>query len=91
VLLKIKACYSSSIEETVMISVAEVAVGGRCGVCRCQIHVLESGRYVVIKASIIKVDLVEQVTYAKCPRCKNWVIAPLQYKPGAQVACRQFQ
>jgi hypothetical protein len=65
-----------------MVPVAEVAVGGRCTVCRCQIHVVESNRYALIKAAIIKVDLLERVTYAKCPRCKNWLIAPLQYLPG---------
>ena len=68
-----------------MISVAEVAVGGRCGVCRCQIHVVESERYAVIKAAIIKVDLLEGVAYAKCPRCKNWLIAPLKYVPRGGV------
>jgi hypothetical protein len=44
--------------------------------------VVEDGRYAVIKAAIIKVDLREQVVYAKCPRCKNWMIAPLQYTPS---------
>jgi hypothetical protein len=64
-----------------MMQGSDVAIGGRCGVCRCQIHIVESKRYAVIKAAIIKVDLLEQVTYAKCPRCKNWLIAPLQYVP----------
>jgi hypothetical protein len=67
-----------------MISVAEAVVGGRCGVCRCQVHVVEGGRYAVIKAAIIKVDLRDRVAYAKCPRCKNWMIAPLQYAPSGQ-------
>lgn len=79
----ITRCYQKmGFLEISIMQVAEVAVGGRCSVCRCQIHVVESDRYAVIKAAIIKVDLVEQVTYAKCPRCKNWLIAPLQYAPG---------
>jgi hypothetical protein len=43
----------------VVVLVAEVAVGSWCGVCRCQVHVVEEGQYAVIKAAIIKVDLVE--------------------------------
>jgi hypothetical protein len=54
---------------------------GRCPVCRYQIHVLEEGNAAVIKAAVIKADLRSKRTLAKCPKCKQWLIVPLQYRP----------
>lgn len=55
---------------------------GRCPVCRYQIHVLEEGTAAVIKAVVIKADLRSKRTIAKCPKCKAWLVVPLQYHPG---------
>jgi hypothetical protein len=51
---------------------------GRCACCRFQI-VAEEGEAAIIKAAVIKADLVKKITNAKCPRCKSWLIVPLQY------------
>jgi uncharacterized protein with PIN domain len=57
-----------------------LSVGGRCPVCRYQIHVLE-GTAAVIKAAVIKTDPQFKRTFAKCPKCKQWLIVPLEYRP----------
>lgn len=52
---------------------------GRCRSCRYRIHVLEEPRFALIKAAIIKVNLEKNRVYAKCPKCKHWLMVPLQY------------
>lgn len=54
---------------------------GRCPVCHYQIHIVEGVTAAVIKAAVIKSDLKGKQTVAKCPRCKHWLIVPLQYRP----------
>lgn len=58
---------------------------GRCPFCRYQIHVLEEGTAAVIKAAVIKTDLQSERTFAKCPKCKHWLIVPLLYRPERAV------
>lgn len=58
---------------------------GRCPFCRYQIHILEDGTSAVIKAAVIKTDLQLEKTFAKCPKCKQWLIVPLQYRPERAV------
>jgi len=53
---------------------------GRCPLCRYRIYVEEEGGAIVIKAAIIKAFLKEGRVCAKCPKCKNWLIVPLQYR-----------
>ncbi len=55
---------------------------GRCPSCHYQIHVLEGNAFAVIKAAVIKTDLKGRVAYAKCPKCKAWLIVPLCYAPS---------
>ncbi|MDC4205923.1 MAG: hypothetical protein MPW17_05290 [Candidatus Manganitrophus sp.] len=55
---------------------------GRCPFCRYRIYIEEEGGAVVIKAAIIKAFLKEGRVCAKCPKCKNWLIVPLQYRFG---------
>lgn len=55
---------------------------GRCPSCHYQIHVLEGNAFAVIKAAVIKTDLKDRVAYAKCPKCKAWLIVPLCYAPS---------
>lgn len=58
---------------------------GRCPFCKYQIHVLEEGTSAVIKAAVIKTDLQAKRTFAKCPKCKHWLMVPLQYHPDRAV------
>lgn len=55
---------------------------GRCPFCHYQIHVLEGDAFAVIKAAVIKTDVRDRVAYAKCPKCKAWLIVPLRYVPS---------
>ncbi len=59
-----------------------LSLQGRCPSCHCQIHVLEGNALAVIKAAVIKADLNNLVAYAKCPKCKSWLIVPLRYAPS---------
>ncbi len=52
---------------------------GRCPFCKYRIYIEEEGGAIVIKAAIIKAFLKEGRVCAKCPKCKNWLIVPLQY------------
>lgn len=61
---------------------------GRCGSCRYQIHVLEEPHFALIKAAVIKVNIDKKQVYAKCPKCKNWLMVPLQYSREAGSAVR---
>lgn len=58
-----------------------LSLQGRCPSCHYQIHVLEGHAFAVIKAAIIKTDLKDRLAYAKCPKCKTWLIVPLRYDP----------
>ncbi|TAK08919.1 MAG: hypothetical protein EPO39_03530 [Candidatus Manganitrophaceae bacterium] len=58
---------------------ANLSPQGRCPFCRYQIHILEAGNAAVIKAAVIKSDLRADRTFAKCPKCKQWLIVPLRY------------
>jgi hypothetical protein len=42
---------------------------------------VEAEGEVVIKAAIIKAFLKEGTVCGKCPKCKNWLIVPLRYRP----------
>jgi len=64
---------------------AALSPQGRCPFCRYQIHILEEGTAAVIKAAVIKTDLQSKKTFAKCPKCKHWLIVPLQYRPERAV------
>ena len=59
-----------------------LSLQGRCPSCHCQIHVLEGNAFAVIKAAVIKTDLKDMVAYAKCPKCKVWLMVPLRYAPS---------
>jgi hypothetical protein len=61
---------------------APLSAQGRCPFCRYRISIVEEGE-VVIKAAIIKAFLNEGKVCAKCPKCKHWLIVPLQYLPEA--------
>jgi hypothetical protein len=52
---------------------------GRCAQCLTPIIVIDETQAVLIKAAVLKADLRTQITYAKCPRCKNWLEVPLRY------------
>lgn len=54
---------------------------GRCPFCRYRIYIVEAEGEVVIKAAIIKAFLKEGTVCGKCPKCKNWLIVPLRYRP----------
>ena len=58
---------------------------GRCPFCKCKIHVIEEGGAVIIKAAVIKINSKRKVVCAKCPKCKHWLIVPLQYRPDHAV------
>lgn len=63
------------------VNASKLTSQGRCPFCSYQIHILEEETAVVIKAAVIKTDLPSQRTFAKCPKCKHWLIVPLQYRP----------
>jgi uncharacterized protein with PIN domain len=67
---------------------AELSPQGRCPFCRYQIHILEEKTAAVIKAAVIKTDLRARKTFAKCPKCKGWLVVPLQYRPDKVVGLR---
>lgn len=56
---------------------------GRCPFCRYRIYVEET-ETVVVKAAIIKAFLKEGRVCAKCPKCKHWLLVPLQYRPDKE-------
>ena len=56
-----------------------LSLQGRCPSCHYQIHVLEGNAFAVIKAAVIKTSLEDLAAYAKCPKCKGWLIVPLLY------------
>jgi len=59
----------------------ELSSQGRCPFCRYRIYIEEDGKAVVIKAAIIKAYFKKGQVCAKCPKCKNWLIVPLLYRP----------
>lgn len=66
-----------------------LSLQGRCPSCHYQICVLEGNAFAVIKAAVIKTDLKDLAAYAKCPKCKNWLIVPLRYALSWKFAHRR--
>jgi hypothetical protein len=62
-----------------LVRVLTSADGRRCPTCRTKIVVPEPDG-LVVKNAILRVSGKTGRAAAKCPRCKNWVEVPLNYR-----------
>jgi hypothetical protein len=50
---------------------------GKCPICKSRVYIIENEKTTVVKTALIRLSLGENCMYAKCRRCKHWLIIPL--------------